>query len=560
MSDVTSTTGLSGAGGGDKLRITGMATGLDVDAMVKKMMASEQTKMDKLQQAKQKISWKQEGYQDIIKSIKDFQSAFFDSTSADKNILSQSGMTPYDSTVVDSSVAAVTPLSGAKAGKYTIKVNNLATGAGNTNVLAGKLLTTKLSDLGIANASETLNLNVGGTSDINITLDNTSGNATISDLLSAINNKSGGAIKASFSEVTKKLTVYSGSVGSNSELIIRGTSSSDLNNLLFGSLASNPPTVTIDGGTNDKTIKNGIDANFDITEPGESVVTGLTQGSNNFSLDGVNYNLTATGSTDFSISQNTDKVYNKIKDFITKYNSIVDNIQTKLTEKRNYDYAPLTDAQKSSMKDSDIAAWNDKAKQGSLRSDDNLENLLSDLKSAFTTAVSNAGLTFGKYGSNSIGLDFSSDYNKPAHIDIADDSKLKSAITDHGDQFAKMFTNKSQASFSGSYDATKTTFQEDGILTRVKTIFENNVGLTNVTINSAILTKYANFQDDYSINGTGGTNTLPDQLYAQDILIKSMTKTLKDKQEKYYQQFSKLETAMNQLNSQQQSLTSMLGG
>jgi len=65
-----SISGLTGAGGGSMMRITGMATGLDVDAMVKKMMLGEQAKVDKVAQERQTIVWKQEAYQDIIKDIK----------------------------------------------------------------------------------------------------------------------------------------------------------------------------------------------------------------------------------------------------------------------------------------------------------------------------------------------------------------------------------------------------------------------------------------------------------------------------------------------------------
>ena len=80
MSDVSSTSstpsGMTGAGGGSMIRITGMASGLDVDGMVKKMMAGEQTKLDKANQDQQTIQWKQDAYQDIIKEIKDLQSSF----------------------------------------------------------------------------------------------------------------------------------------------------------------------------------------------------------------------------------------------------------------------------------------------------------------------------------------------------------------------------------------------------------------------------------------------------------------------------------------------------
>ncbi|WP_406542613.1 flagellar filament capping protein FliD [Clostridium ljungdahlii] len=73
------------------------------------------------------------------------------------------------------------------------------------------------------------------------------------------------------------------------------------------------------------------------------------------------------------------------------------------------------------------------------------------------------------------------------------------------------------------------------------------------------MTSYANKQYDFTLTGTGGKNTLPDQLYEQQLKIKDIKSKMSTDQEKYYQQFSKLETAMDRLNSQQLQLSSMLG-
>lgn len=212
------------------------------------------------------------------------------------------------------------------------------------------------------------------------------------------------------------------------------------------------------------------------------------------------------------------------------------------------------------MTTSQITDWETKAKVGILRNDSNLQKMLSDLKSAFTTAVSNTGFSMGTYGNNSIGIDTSSDYTTPAHINISDASKLKAAISSSSDQILKMFTNVSTATDgSTNYNGTSTQYREDGIFTRIKSIIQSNVGYTNTTLNTATLTSYANKQYDYSTTGTGGKNTIPDQLYEQQLKIKDITAKMATKQEAYYQKFSKLETLMTTLNSQQSQLSSMLG-
>ncbi|ADK14029.1 flagellar capping protein [Clostridium ljungdahlii DSM 13528] len=613
MSDSSMPIGSTGAGGGNMIRLTGLSSGLDVDAVVKKMMAGEQTKLDKAQQDQQTTQWKQEAYQDIIKNIKDLQSSFFDSGTSDKNILSQSNFAPFTvsdangASTVDTSVATFNPMVGAQTGKYSISVTQLAKGAGVTNTLAaGTKLTTKLTDITGTTAEGTeatslkkvitLTVNTGA-SDVNITLDNTDGNASVGDLVNAINNQSGGSVKAKFSELTGQFALSSSGTGKSSTLTIKSGTTASLSSIIGFStdVVSNKGTgtttntVTKDGVTTTTTvtegdweitsesasnykvtdaakvvIQNSQNADVTITVPGGSPVTlngtnGNAQSTNNFTIDGVSYVLSSEGNASVNIGSDTGKVYDKIKSFIDKYNDIVDDIQKKLTEKPNKDYKPLTDAQKAQMTTSQITAWETKAKAGILWNDDNLETMLNDLSTAFTTAVNNVGLSLGRYGSNNFGIDTSKDYTTPSHIDIVDPEQLKTAIATKGDQISKMFTNISAISNTAEYGSSLTQYKEDGIFTRISKILQKNVGYVNTTFNSAVLTSYANKQYDFTLTGTGGKNTLPDQLYEQQLKIKDIKSKMSTDQEKYYQQFSKLETAMDRLNSQQLQLSSMLG-
>ncbi|AGX44925.1 flagellar filament capping protein FliD [Clostridium saccharobutylicum] len=632
--------------GGQKLRITGMASGLDVDGTVKKMISGEQAKVDKAQQDQQIIKWRQEAYQDIIKDVKDLQSAFFDSTSADKNILSSTNYSAFDVTGGTSSVATITAGVGAKAGTYKVSVSsgNLASKAsvtgsnivrdtsngysagswsgegigfsinGGTAVkitlttdttmsmadrvndinnqinsnsnLKGKVqavasggniqfqalsdssvkidsanttvngeldnlkdrvinpsTSTTLGDLGLSDTTDSFDITFNGTTKT-ISVKNTD---KLSDVISNISTATGGSVTASFSQLTGKFTIESANSGSSQSILIaKGTGTGNTLNAL---------------GITDGTSKTGTDATVTVTPPGGSPTT-VTKSTNNFAIDGVSYNLTGEGDSTVTVATtNTDKVYDKIKTFIDKYNAIVDKIQTKLTEKQSSTsaYKPLTDSQKESMTDSQITSWETKAKVGLLRNDENLQNMLSSLQSAFTTAVSGVGLTMGKYGSGSIGLDMSVDYSKPAHVDITDASKLKAAITSNGEQILKMFTNVSTYTDTDAEKQKSVKYSQNGIFARIKGIFEDNVGFTNTTLNSATLTKYANKQDDFSSTGSTGTNTLPNQIYQKQLLIDKLKQTLSDKSEAYYEKFSKLETAMNTLNSQQSYISQMMG-
>lgn len=634
MSDVS-----SASSGGNKLRITGMASGLDVDATVKKMIQAEQTKVDKAQQDQQIIKWKQEMYQDIIKDIKALQNTFFDTTSSDKNILSSANYAGFNVTGEDSAIATITAGVGAQTGSYTVDVTSLASKASavgsnivndtmsnvytddtkwngktigfsinggstqtitlGTNVgidatitdinnlikanatlngkvqainsggkiqfqtlsdssvklnidsttgvdsdlddLNGRVInpstSTTLADLGLSEATDSFQITYNGTAKI-ISVKNTD---KLSDIINNISTATSGAVTASFSQLTGKFIIQSASTGSSQTIAIgigSGTGKA-LTALGLADTNNNPNAI----------ITLGKDAKLSIKPPGATTATDIIKSTNNFTIDGMSYNLAGEGASTITVGSDTSKVYDKIKDFIDKYNEIVDKIQTKLLEKKSSDYKPLTDSQKESMTDDQIAAWETKAKTGLLRNDQNLQNMLSGLKSAFTSGVSGVGFTIGRYGSSSIGIDTSKDYSKPAHIEITDASKLKAAISTNGEQILKLFANA-----SSSTDKT-TAYKENGIFTRIKSILQENVGFTNTTLNTAILTKYANKQEDFSSTGTAGSSTLPDQIYQKQLLVDKLKTALADKQEYYYQKFSKLETAMNTLNSQSSWLT-----
>ena len=58
-------------------RITGLATGMDIDEMVTNMITGEQSKVDKAEQKKQTQVWQQEIYRDVIKDVKGLYDKYF---------------------------------------------------------------------------------------------------------------------------------------------------------------------------------------------------------------------------------------------------------------------------------------------------------------------------------------------------------------------------------------------------------------------------------------------------------------------------------------------------
>lgn len=120
-SSVTSTT-VNGT-----TRITGLASGLDVDSIVTQLMSAEKTKLNKLQQKQQLAEWRQEAYRTIITAAQEFTSKYFNTTSS-SSLLSANTFIKYSVTSSSSAISA-SASSSASAGNHSVKVSRLATAA-----------------------------------------------------------------------------------------------------------------------------------------------------------------------------------------------------------------------------------------------------------------------------------------------------------------------------------------------------------------------------------------------------------------------------------------------
>lgn len=654
----STTSSASSTSSANLLRISGMASGVDTDSVVKSMVSSYQSKIDKANQAKQTLQWKQEAYRNIIKDVKGLQD-YFDPISS-KYILGGSTLNINKASSDTASVASATVDSTAKAGTYNINVTKLAEQAkiqgeakdsliklssftdnssqtltnnsGKTVSLSGLTSTTgsdlaaeinskiaasdlkgqvsasyvnetvdgttteyikftkissdssttiKYSDSATYAAGVDVNSGISGpsklmsdlkfsTGSIKFTLNNGTTSSTVSltvdssttlqNLIDKVNSATSGAVTLNIDDTTGRISFKSKSYGSASNITITNNST---DNNIIDELKLSSPTA-------------GKDAIVAITAPGETSATITTQSSNKFTVNGVSYNVVKAASANITVTANSDDVVTNMKSFIKDYNSVISEINTKLTEKKNSDYAPLTDSQKESMSESQITAWETKAKVGILRNDDQLNSLMTQLRGTFNSAVYSSysstnttdgkvPLAFGQYGTNAIGIDTSTDTTDGGKLVLKDETKLKDAIENHFEDFKKFFigTSDSTLGTNQAYIGSKK-YYENGIFTRMDNILRDYVAAPGIGEDgtyslSGSMNIFVNKQYDYTSSGSSSKNTLPDQVYSKTVSITKYTTQLKDAQTRYYAKFTALETAMSKLNAQQSSLSSMLG-
>lgn len=101
------------------MRITGLATGLDMDEIVKNSMKAYRIKIDKKGKEKEILEIKQKLYREVIKDSRDFYNKYFDITNSDSLLLSKNWVTTTFKSSNENLVSA-TGNSDAKLSNYTI--------------------------------------------------------------------------------------------------------------------------------------------------------------------------------------------------------------------------------------------------------------------------------------------------------------------------------------------------------------------------------------------------------------------------------------------------------
>ncbi|WHH58752.1 flagellar filament capping protein FliD [Petroclostridium sp. X23] len=170
-------------------RITGMASGLDVDTIVEELMTAEKVPLNKLYQKKQLAEWKRDNYREISNALRAFSDEYFDILNSDSYMLSQSTYKKYTSVVSDNTVVSVTANAEAEAGTHSITVSNLATAAiyKSSSAVTKAIAGSSAADFSAANGKSFI-LTVDGTKK---TIDIDDSNTDISSLQQAVDDAIG---------------------------------------------------------------------------------------------------------------------------------------------------------------------------------------------------------------------------------------------------------------------------------------------------------------------------------------------------------------------------------
>jgi flagellar hook-associated protein 2 len=504
------------------VRLSGMNSGLDTEAIVAELVKAKSTKKETLEKDQKKLSWKQDAWKELngkiyglySKTLSDmrFTSDYMKKTTK----ASSSAVSVVTGSNAPETVQSLKMISMAKAGYHTGAELKLRLPDGTETKYKGDYTSsTKLSDLGLSfgdGESKKISIKVGANAVENPTEIEITADTTINDVVKALNEA---GVKANFDEKNQRFYISAPGMG-------------EANDFTLGGDADVLSAIGLGEGQG-KRIK-GTDAKIELNEQT------YTSTSNTFEINDLTITLNNMTSDEITLTttQDTDGIYDKIKNFLKEYNSLINEMDKLYNAESASKYKMLSDEEKEAMNEDDVKEWEDKIKSALLRKDSTLGNVASAMKEIMLAGVEMADgkkMHLSDLGINTLGYFAAPDNEKSAfHIDgDADDEstsgntdKLKAMIASDPDKVTEFFTGLAKNLYS----------RLDGLMAR--TDYSSAFTVYN---DKALKTEY----DDFTTK------------------ISKQEEKITTWEDFYYNKFTRMEKAMAKLQSQESALGGLFG-
>lgn len=264
-----------------------------------------------------------------------------------------------------------------------------------------------------------------------------------------------------------------------------------------------------------------------------------TSSSNDFSVNGLSISaLAKTGTKDddgitITTSNDVQGLYDKVKDFLSQYNEVINDIYAQYNASSARGYEPLSDEEKEAMSDKQVEKWEEKIKSSLLRRDTTLGAIINTMTSAMSASyeINGQKYSLASFGIKTLGYFGSSkNENYAYHIDGDEDDtavsgnsdKLMAALTSDPDSVIDFMKKLTDGLYQGLDKKMKATTMRSAY-----TIYNDK--------------EMASEYSDYTS------------------LIKKWDDRLKSMEDSYFKKFAKMESALSTLQQSTSSLAGMLG-
>ncbi|MBQ8945530.1 MAG: flagellar filament capping protein FliD [Lachnospiraceae bacterium] len=234
-------------------------------------------------------------------------------------------------------------------------------------------------------------------------------------------------------------------------------------------------------------------------------------------------------------TNDTSGIYDQIKNFVSSYNKIINELDKLYNADSSSKFTPLTDEEKEALSDSEVEKYETKIKDGLFKGDETVSAIMSSLTQSMAQGITINGksLHLSDFGINTLSY-FEAEKNETHafHIDgDSDDEKtsgkadrLKSLIASDPDSVSSFFTKLS-----------------NDIYSRLDKLSSRQAGRRT----------YGSFYED---------QTMKSDYTGYDSKIKELEDAANEYEDRLYSKFSKMEAAMAKLQSKTSALSGLFGG
>ena len=493
------------------MRVGGLATGMDIDQIVNRLMQAERMPLDKMQQDRTMLEWQRDGFRDINKKLSELDNMMLDM---------KLSHTYHSKAAASSQQDAVTATATTSAydGTYDINVTQLASSAMNVsrekiNIKPNETLSSQNIE-GFHTGEFTFYTfdENGSEQEHTFTVNEED---TLNDVLRRINSDDNN-VRAFYDEGLDKVIMETTRTG-----VYNPDDQSGGSEIVFAEENSFFTHVLKLKGE-----KNASNATFEYN--------GLTMTSktNSYELNGINFqfNNVTEGSAKITVVNDTEASFDRILAFVDKYNEVVETLNESQQEERYRDYPPLTDEQKEEMSDKEIELWEERAQSGILKGESVITGGLFNMRQSWYASVD----TGGEFSSlTDIGITTSPNYMDGGKL-LVDEEKLREALQQNPDDVQKLFSNSDNGS-------------SRGLVNRLEDALDSTMAQIGERAGSSNSPSMENY-------------TLGKRMKDLNDRISAFEQRLVQVETRYWNQFTAMESAISRMNQQSAQLMSQFGG
>ncbi|WP_181186191.1 flagellar filament capping protein FliD [Alkalicoccus urumqiensis] len=528
-------------------RMTGFASGMDINQMVRDLMDAERQPLQPMQQNAVETQLKIDEYREMNRRFSEFRNDTFDGVLRRSNMQSRE-TTSSNESALSASASAATP-----EGTYTIsdavtaKSERRTSDFGTTNGTGdggsflddagafdrrSSFLTQADNVKGLDGTETELSFALavydenGDQQTTSFSFDATD---SLDDIVDEV-NRSGAGVQLFYDDFSGRMSMQRSDTGVYSE---------GGKEIRFGTMdgetfaeADDGALSTVFGFSNNDTVEteasnasfrlNGLDA--------------VERRSNTFDVNGVTMTLNQdfTEEVQVGVSSDTDRIVDTVMSFVEDYNDMVETTQDKVSEEYFRDYAPLTEEQRRELSESEVELWEERSNSGLLQRDSILQGAISNMRSQFyeTVDADIPNQTFNQIAE--LGITTSSDFRRGGVLEV-DEEQLRAAVEEDPESVYQMFA------------ADGDTPAEQGIARRLRDTLDNTITQIGERAGRTDLAANQSF-------------TLGRELESQEDDISNFERRMQQVEDRYWSQFTAMEKAMADANSQMQQLMSQMGG